>query len=193
MGTTDEYAARLNEKLAPKSVVSTLVRAGCLLSAYELIKSEVVGKVYEFFWRGFVDGRHLYDDTSYQQSVLQRNPKSKYRASCDRLVEMGALGSGQVATLEEIHVHRQEIAHELPKLLIDPEFEVKTDLLAAAVEAVRCLGVFWGSIEVDTSPDWDGEQVDYQQIKSGSYLLMEYLASIAGLEGFSEEPNDAAE
>src|SRR5579859_3651101 len=139
----DEYADRLKTKLAPESIARTLIHAGCFLSAYELIKSEVVGKVHEFFWRGFEDGQHLYDEAQYQAHVLTRNPKSKYRASCAWLVEMGALTAEQVAILEEIHEHRQEIAHELPKLLIDPDFEVRTDLLTTAIECVRRLGVFW--------------------------------------------------
>ncbi|MBO0518321.1 hypothetical protein, partial [Streptomyces beijiangensis] len=79
-----------------------------------------------------------------------------------------------------------EIAHELPKLLVDPDFEVRTDLLAAAVECVRCLGVFWGSIEADANPDFDGQEIDYDSIKSGPYLLMEYLASIAGVSAGGE-------
>lgn len=165
----------------------TLTRAGCFLSAYELIKSEIVDKVHDFFWRGFEDGKHLYDEVRYQQSVLAHNPKSKYRASCAWLVEMNALTAEQVVALEEIHAHRQEIAHELPKLLIDPDFEVRTDLLLAAAECVRSLGVFWGSIEVDTDMDWDGKEVDYDGIKSGSYLLMEYLVSIAGLQPAADE------
>ena len=178
-GMEDGYEDALKAKLAPGSVASTLVRAGCFLSAYELIKSEVVDKVHEFFWRGFEDGSHLYDEDTYRDKVLSRNPKSKYRASCDWLVEMQALTAEQAVTLEEVHKHRNEIAHELPKLLIDPEFDVKNDLLAAAVECVRALGVFWGSIEVETSEEWYDKEVDYQGIKSGSYLLMEYLMSIA--------------
>jgi hypothetical protein len=182
VGAVKDFEAKLRAKLEPESIALTLVRAGCFLSAYELIKAEVVDKVHEFFWCGFRDGQHLYDETRYQQSVLARDRKSKYRASCKWLVEMGALTDEQVATLERIHAHRQEVAHELPKLLIDPAFEVKTDLLLAAVECVRSLGVFWGSIEVETDPDWNGEDVDYAGIKSGSYLLMEYLVAIAGLQ-----------
>lgn len=103
-------------------------------------------------------------------------------------MESRALTAEEVATLEEIYQHRQEIAHELPKLLVDPDFEVRSDLLVAAIECARKLGVFWGSIEVDTDPQWDGKDVDYDGIKSGPYLLMEYLASIAGL---GQEPAQA--
>ena len=143
-------------------------------------------KVHDFFWCGFEDGKHRYDVVRYRQDVLSRHPKSQYRASCAWLVEMGALTADEVETLEAIYEHRKVIAHELPKLLIDPDLDVHTDLLVAAIECVRKLGVFWGSIEVDTNPDWDGQDVDYDDIKSGAYLLMEYLASFAELEPAAE-------
>lgn len=177
----DEYEDKLKAKLAPESVVRTLIHAGCFLSAYELIKSEVIDHVHEFFWYGFKDGKHFYDEARYQESVASRDPKSHYRASCAWLVEMDALTAAQVVSLEEIQKHRHEIAHELPKLLIDPNFKIKTDLLVAGIECVRRLGVFWGSMEVDLDPAWDGREVNYDGIKSGPYLLMDYLATIAGL------------
>jgi hypothetical protein len=60
MADTDEE--RLRRKTALETVMMMLVRAGCLLSAYELIKPEVVDKVHGFFWQGIRDGRHLYDE-----------------------------------------------------------------------------------------------------------------------------------
>ena len=178
---------RLSAKLAPEAVGTTLIRAGCFLSAYELIKPQIIDSVHEFFWCGFKDGRHQYDEARYEQAVLSLHPaKKKYLASCAWLVDMGALTAEQVATLAEIQTHRHDIAHELPKLLVDPDFEVRSDLLADAVEIVRRLGVFWGSIEADTNPDFHGREIDYEGIKSGSYLLMEYLASIAGVPARKE-------
>jgi hypothetical protein len=181
----DGYVERLKTKLAPESVTRTLILAGRFLSAYELIKSEVVDKAHDFYLTGFNPDGFTYDEARYQQDVLARNPKSKYRASCEWLVASGALTLEHVATLEDVYEHRKEIAHELPKLLVDPDFEVRTDLLINAIECVRMLGVFWGSIEVDTDIDLAGDDIDYDGIKSGSYLLMEYLGSIAGLESNS--------
>jgi hypothetical protein len=108
----DEYANRLKAKLAPDAVALTLVRAGCFLSAYELIKSEVVDKVHGFFWNEFEDGEQRYDEAVSTGSV---EPES----------------TEQVAMLEEVHAHRQEIAHELPKLLVDPDFEIRTESSAS--------------------------------------------------------------
>lgn len=179
-------ADRLSAKLAPESIATTLIHAGLFLTAYELIKPQIIESVREFFWRGMKDGKMLYDESAYARSVLALNPGSKYLASCAWLVSMDALTNDQVAALGEIQKHRHEIAHELPKLLVDPDFEVRTDLLAAAVECVRCLGAFWGSIEADANPDFDGQEIDYDSIKSGPYLLMEYLASIAGVSAGGE-------
>ncbi len=106
---------------------------------------------------------------------------------------MKALTPEQVATLTEIQKHRHEVAHELPKLLVDPDFQVKMELLGAATEIIRVLGVFWGSIEVDTNPDFDGREVDYDGIKSMSFMLMEYLTSIAAVDlSVGTEPDSAA-
>lgn len=190
----EDYAERLAAKIAPESILLTLSHAGSFLCAYELIKSEIVDKVHGFFLRGFDETGLLYDEAEYQRSVLSRNPKSKYRASCAWLVELNALTAEQVATLEDIYLHRQEIAHELPKFLIDPAFEVRTDLLQAAVECIRRLGVFWGSIEADTNPDFDGVEVDYDGIKSGSFLLIEYLLSIiAGMDSVETDEAGAGD
>ena len=50
---------------------------------------------------------------------------------------MEAITQDQAALLREIHIHRKEIAHELPRLLVDLNFYVKTDLLVEAIECLR--------------------------------------------------------
>jgi hypothetical protein len=180
----DEYAERLRAltaKLEPEAIGGTLIRAGCFLCAYELIQSEIVPKVRDFFLEGFNEQGYLYDEVGYNRTVRSLNPKNKFDASCNWLVARGALTAEQVATLKRVQAHRNDIAHKLPELLVDPDFEIQTDLLLAAVECLRSLGLFWSAIEVDTTPHWEVGEVDYEGIKTGSYLLMEYLISLAGL------------
>lgn len=172
----------LKVKLSPEAVRLTLIRAGCFLTAYELIKVSVLDEVKGFFCNGIKDGEFTYDEDSYRRSVLSLSEDGRFDASCKWLVLMEALTEDEAALLREVHIHRMEIAHELPRLLVDPNFFVKADLLVKAIECLRALGVFWGSIAVQTDPTWDGEEVDYTEIKSGSLLLMEYLASLANLE-----------
>lgn len=182
----DDYAARLAEKLSHESMTRTLVRAGMLLSAYELIKLQVIDGVRDFFWTGQVDddGNREYDP-DYEMDVRARD-KSLFKASCSWLVEMDALTQDQASALEDIRAHRNEIAHELPKILIDPDFEVNVGVLADATICLRRLDVFWGRISMDTDPQWDSTDVEDKDIWSGPSLLMASLIEIAGLL-----PNDA--
>jgi hypothetical protein len=51
--------------------------------------------------------------------------------------------------------------------------------LREGLECIRRLGVFWRSIEVDANPDLVGQDIDYDQIKSGPFLLMEYMVALS--------------
>jgi hypothetical protein len=188
----DENEKRLAEKIAPEAVLLTLVQAGSFLSAYELIKYDVVEQVRNFFLTGFDEEGLTYSDAGYQRSVLSLNSKSRFRASAAWLQSMDAITTEEVTKLEEIKNHRDEIAHEMPRLLVEPDFVVKTQLLAEAAEIVRRLGVFWGTIAVQTDSVSDPDEVDYEAIKSGSYLLMEYLVGlargVAGILSSEKEP-----
>jgi hypothetical protein len=62
----DENEKRLATKNAPDAVLLTLVQAGSYLSAYELIKYDVVENVRSFFLTGFDEEGLTYNDTGYQ-------------------------------------------------------------------------------------------------------------------------------
>ena len=114
-------------------------------------------------------------------TALNRDPKSRFRASCAWLVEAGAFSSAQADALRVIRDHRNEVAHELPKILVDPDFEVRTDVLLAAAACLRSVGLFWGRMAVDIDPQWDGKDLADDDIWSGPDLLMRDLLAVAGL------------
>jgi hypothetical protein len=177
----DDYEARLNAKLAPDSMKQTLIRAGAFLSAYELIKLQVIDGVHDEYWRDIRDGKKVYRDAEYQREVLALDPASRFRASCAWLVDRGALTQDQASVLGAVRDHRNEIAHELPKILIDPDFEVNTSFLLAAAVCLRSLGIYWGRMAMAIDPKWDGADVADKDIWGGPDLLMSSLLEIAGL------------
>jgi hypothetical protein len=180
----NDYREKLLHKLSPEALQQSLQRAGVFLVAYELVKSEIVDKVRGFFisddvgitWRK--ERAKEYDD-----SVLSKDRSSVYRASCGWLAENDGLDPRQIAILESVYQHRHEVAHELAKYLVDPDFEIRMDLLTEAVECIRSLGQFWGSNEVDSDPEFDGREIRPEDIRSGSYVLMEHLVEVIGLGG----------
>jgi hypothetical protein len=179
----DDYEARLNAKLSPDSVRQALVQVGALLCAYELLKLQIVDAVHDEYWRGNTkdDGTKIYLDDRYQAEVLARDPKSRYKASVAWLVEAGALSFDQAGVLGAIRDYRNEVAHELPRILIDPDYEIRTEVLLAAASCLRSLGVFWGRDAMAIDPRWDGVDVKDEDIWGGPDLLMSDLLRIAGL------------
>jgi hypothetical protein len=176
----DDYADRLRVKLAPESMTRTLVRAGAFLSAYELIRLQVVDGVRDFYWTGHENNGKKVLGPDYETDVRARD-KSLYRASVSWLVESDAITQEQAQTLEKVHEHRHEIAHELPKILIDPDFDINASLLIDAALALRSLDVFWGRISMEIDPRWDRAEVTDRDIWGGPSLLMGSLIEIAGL------------
>lgn len=176
----DDYEARLMAKLSHEGMTRTLIRAGALLSAYELIKLQIIDGVSDFYWSGRMDGDKKEYFPDYQTDVVDRD-KSLYKACVAWLVESDALPPEDGSVLEKIREHRNEVAHELPKILIDPDFEVNASLLIDATIVLRRLDVFWGRFTVDADPQWDGVEVTDKDIWGGPSLLMVSLMRIAGL------------
>jgi hypothetical protein len=176
----DGYADRLRVKLAPESMKATMVRAGAFLSAYELIRLQVVDGVRDFYWSGEEENGKKIFDPDYQTDVRGRG-KNLYTASVAWLVENSAITPEQADSLEKIHEHRHEIAHELPRILIDPDWDVNASLLIDAALVLRALDVFWGRISMDTDPQWDNAEVADSDIWGGSSMLIGSLIEIAGL------------
>lgn len=176
----DDYAARLRDKLSPESIKQTLVRAGAFLSAYELIRLQVVDGVRDFYWTGEeVNGRKvLYPDYGAEVRALD---KSLYPASVAWLVGNSAITPDQAESLEKIHEHRHEIAHELPRILVEPDWDINASLLIDAALVLRALDVFWGRVSMDIDPQWDGAEVPDKDIWGGSSMLMGSLIEVAGL------------
>lgn len=165
------------KKLQPASVQASLIRAGLFLAGWELLRAEVQGKVKGFFSIGFDEAGETYS-TDYETRVLARH-KSAFEASLLWLVEANALTVAQAECVRRIRTHRNVVAHELPTLLVDPGKEVDADLLREMQAVLGALGRFWGRIEVDISPDFDGVEVQDEGIQSGSMLLMQHMIDAA--------------
>lgn len=118
---------------------------------------------------------------NYATEVLPLG-KCTFRASVAWLVERGALSAEQAGQLDAISDHRHEIAHELARLLVDPESSIDTSQLSALIDVLHSLDIFWGTIELETSEGIDPDQIDYQGIRSGWGLLLDYLAELSELK-----------
>jgi hypothetical protein len=184
----------LEFKLLPESVALSLMRAATMLTGWEFIHSNIVTAVKDFFIVGFDEKGYLYDD-GYERSVLSKVGKGStiFDASTAWLVDLEALTQDDVSLLREIRAHRNDIAHEMAKYLVDPGQDVSVDLLLRARGIIQRLGQFWGQIDVDINPQFDDQDVAREEIKSGQSLLFDYVLSLVTVPSGADEDEEGQE
>lgn len=114
-GDGDTYRERLEAKLRPEHIRSTLGFAGLYQITHEFIKTGILNDVRELYWYGIRDGKVVYDESGYARDVLAKAPKSKFRASLLWLVQIDAISLAQADRLHAIYAHRHDLSHELIK------------------------------------------------------------------------------
>lgn len=178
---TDDFAERLRAHLAPEAMREALVRAGALLTGYELMKDSILRRPKEFLADAWKSDGSPEASATYLSDVraLDRN---EFLACVKWLQGLDAFTAEHVASIERIREHRGDVAHELARLLIDPDAEVRVDLLLELRECMVALDRFWGEIEIGINSDLDGRDVKPEDVKSGSRLLISYLLQVCGLE-----------
>jgi len=176
----EQRAERLAVKLHPDAVRLAMVRAGAVLTGYELVRTEIVDGVRGYYLNGF-DEHGLTYSQSYRVEVLALadNP---VRASLLWLQQRGALSGKQVEAFEAVRKHRHEIAHELARFIADPEAEVNLDRLRDLRDCLRSLDRYFGAFAVEGDPPFDGFVINVDEIRSGTMLLLGYLFELAGVD-----------
>lgn len=133
----EELVAKLSEKLHPDAIRSNLVRAGLFLAGWEMLKSEITKQVRLFYgatvkgsWGNYSfvpDDEDPISRQRYAEEVLALDTGKKkgkiFRASLRWLVESEALTETQPARVQEMERHRNEVAHELMKVVVDPDHQ----------------------------------------------------------------------
>ena len=136
-----------------------------------MIRSAIIGNIRSFF---------EYDEAHYQRDVVSRVKPgiTIFDLSTAWLIEMEALRDDDVVILRRLREHRNEVAHEIMAFLVDPTCQVDTTLLQSASDVIKRLGQFWGRIAADADPQWDGVDIDPEEIESVNFLLFDYVLSL---------------
>lgn len=160
---------RTLKKLEPEKVRASLMKASLFLAAYELLKGDIIQRTRGFFLDGFKDGREVYSP-EYDNDVLSL-ADHQLEASCKWLVKMKVLTEEQAEEIQTIREHRNAIAHELPKYIIDSNSMVDIQLLERTRYFLKEIGTFWASVFFDADPNKD-------DISSGTSALIDYIIDI---------------
>ena len=174
------------EKLTnPELLRNSLMSASVYLSAYEMCRDFIVSKPKDFFtdYCG-EDGEKLRDE--YGEDVLCHS-KSPLKASLKWFENLGAIDLNDIALFDAAREHRNDIAHNLPNYISDPDFSVNQKIFNSLLTVTHKIGVYWVvNFEMALNPGYSGQEVNENEIKIGTLLMIDMTMQIA----FGEEPEE---
>ena len=109
--------------------------------------------------------------------------KKKWKASCLFLEAIEVLDKQDVDDLGTIEAHRNEIAHELPRLLTAEDLDVNLRHLVRMREILGKIEAWQVSIEVAISPELEGKEIRSSRIVVADHIVSVALSAIFGDEG----------
>jgi len=169
----------LEDFLSPAVLRSNLIVASIYIDAFDVLKSTIVERIRSFYTVSFDKKSGSRTDAKYESEVLSRNPCPVY-ASLAWLKESHAIDDTDIAIFERVKKCRNDIAHEIPRMLIDG---LPPDLAARFFEMFGLLdkiGRWWiVNVDIATDPQFDGEQVDESSIVPGPIMWLQLMMDVA--------------
>ncbi len=174
------------EFLNPEVTRPRLIAASVYVAGFEVLRDSIVGRIRDFFSIGFDESGDRIDPR-YESDVLSRNRSPVY-ASLGWMEEMKAIDEHDMEAFERVKACRNILAHELFRVAtagLPANFEqCFTDMLAL----LRKIEVWWiTNVEIPTNPDFDGSDVEEDEITPGPVIAMRLLLDIALGDGEQSE------
>lgn len=189
-------------RLSPaKFLDKDLIRLNLILSSlflfcFEVLKYSIVEDVKDYLMEvfEFEEARKeitslemLLDEMEHRQERvaaacekrLKDLDRNRWRASCLLLKEIGVISERDLDDLDEIRKDRNEIAHELPQLLIDEHLDVNLWHLSRMREILGKLEEWQISMEVSVRPELAGKEMRSSRIIVVDHILSTALSSVS--------------
>jgi hypothetical protein len=175
--TTENWRKFLN----PESLKQNLIRASIYLTCWEILKECLLDQPRGFFLHEFRDGKWI-ADLNYKTKVLSLD-NDPLIASAVWFRYQKAFSNEDIALLLILRTHRNEIAHELPKILGTMESDVRLDFLNGVYYLTEKADKWWiQNIEIPTNSDLDNHKLTQEElngVKSSRMISMSLLIAVA--------------
>ena len=190
----DERFQEVRRLLDQNGIRKQLTASSLYLAAFQLLEFVVVERIKGFFgydarlWKALgmeaEDGRwdtpkrewrkalHLPDSKSGEE--IAGGERSDVRKQSVRwLVEMGAIDESEGEEIRRIVDHRNDIAHELPRMLLNGRTDL--DELWRIRQLVNKIEIWWiREFEIAGSP-LDSQELLDEMISPGNVVLLDFL------------------
>lgn len=174
MSSTTEQWEQL---LTPAVMQEKLISASLYVTAFELLKESIIGRIRSFYMVGFdADGDVV--DEKYETAVLSRNKKLVY-ASLDWLSENDVIDENDLQAFERIRKTRNLLAHELPSMVMGGKDFQHVERFQELVALLRKIEIWWVvNMEIPINPDFDGNEIDEEGIVPSPVLMLQMMLEV---------------
>jgi hypothetical protein len=176
-----DVLASWDKLLNPAQLKRSLSQASVFVMAYELLKQSIIEKLQRFFPE-LMDERGLKIVSRYKEEVLDLHPKDVFHASCLWFRNSGALGDDDLAVIQQIRNHRNEVVHELPNYVMTAYSKISADLLLAIAEQLAKVDQWWiRNIEIPITPEFDEKRVkgaDFEDVQSFGMIFTRIILAV---------------
>lgn len=158
-----------------------LTCASLYLTAYEMLIDTMLRLSKDFYTVGY-DGTNDVISEDYTKSLKQLYPKDIVIASAMWFQsKLDCLNEKDVELIKELKAYRNQLAHEMPKVISEIDYDVKTHYIEKIRDLYKKIHLWWFiEIESTTDPDTDENSlgVDPELAISFIMLPMEYFLKI---------------
>ncbi len=162
-----------------------LITASLYLTAYDLLIDTIIRKIEEFYTDGF-DENGFIISKRYKTEVRGLYKKDIVIASTKWLVKNKVITESELERIKIFKVHRNELAHELTKMIADSDSNTKTEFVTEIRDLYFKIQKWWFvEFEVQVNPDLghlDTDKLDYNEVLMIHMLPMDYMVNIVNDE-----------
>jgi len=183
----EKFEKDLEKMFNPEVIQQNLLNSSLYLTAFELLKGVVEQRLKDFMSmrEPFDENYELRESAEYKRLIRNKkhpelgNNKNIYYSSCLWLKENEVITKEDFDKLQEIRLHRNKIAHQLPRLILDSEHEIDLELYNLINELITKIERWWiAEVEIPSNPDFDNVDVDINKIKGGNMLILEHIIAM---------------
>ena len=173
-----KFEQNIEDLLSPKVMRERLISASIFIAVFESLKESIVSKLRFFYCLN--DSEDFKPCESYLKAVMSRNPSPIY-ASLDWFKEHNAINELDIEKFNQIKLCRNELSHNLFNLIgsgsFPPDLETR---LKELIGLVHKIGIWWiMNVEIPTDPEYDGHEIDENEVKLGSVMFIQMIVDIA--------------
>lgn len=163
--------------LTPAVMQERLISASLYVTAFELLRESIVGRIRSLYMVGFNPDGDIIDE-KYEKTVLSRN-KSPLYASLNWLLENDVVDETDLLSFERIKSARNSLAHELPALVMQGANFNHIERFQELIALLKKIEVWWVvNVEISINPDFDGQEIDESGIVPGPVLMIQMMLEV---------------